>query len=89
MSELVGAVLALRRGVSDETLARAAAATRAARADGNPWARSLARGVTLVVDLCHDGELAAAQELLDGELTRSLPDEMVPTAATRADSVLA
>jgi hypothetical protein len=88
MSELVDAVVALRWAVTEETLQRAAGAARAARSDGNPWARSLSRGLALVVDLHRAGDVAAARELLDGELLRSLPAQLTPGAAVPADSVL-
>lgn len=46
---------------------------RAALNDGNPWARSLARGVLTVVALRRAGRIAEARELVDSELMRALP----------------
>jgi hypothetical protein len=73
MAHLVAAVDALRDDMSVAPLERAAQAARTALPDANPWTRTLARGVQMVVDLARNGDVAAACDLLEGELTRALP----------------
>jgi hypothetical protein len=46
---------------------------RDALPDGNPWARTLARGVLAAVELVRNGRAAEADELIADELTRALP----------------
>jgi hypothetical protein len=76
MERLADTVLALQSDISTGSLERAGQLARAALRDGNPWTRSIARGLALVVELGRADELAAARELLEDELARSLPDRV-------------
>lgn len=74
LRRLNGAIDALAAPTRDESaVIHAEIAARDALADGNPLARTLARGVLMAVELIHAGRRAEADELITGELTRALP----------------
>jgi hypothetical protein len=73
MRRLSAVVEQLRRSHGESTLMHAELVGCSALTDGNPWARTLARGVLAAVVLVREGRESEADELIAGELTRALP----------------